>query len=108
MKWESKNLDIYGDSKLVIKQLLEEYEVKKDDLISYYRFASRFLNKLKIVRLEHVLGRANKMVDALVNLAATLALGAEENMNVLVCNRWVIAPLDEEFKETSTQSVLKK
>ena len=29
-----KDLDIYGDSQLVIKQLLEEYEVKKDDLIS--------------------------------------------------------------------------
>ena len=35
-----KDLDIYGDSQLVIKQLLEEYEVKKHDLISYYRCAS--------------------------------------------------------------------
>ena len=35
-----KDLDIYGDSQLVIKQLLEEYKVEKDDLILYYRCAS--------------------------------------------------------------------
>jgi len=39
------------------------------------------------------------MVDVLANLVATLALGAEKNMNVPICNRWVIAPLDEEFEE---------
>ena len=39
------------------------------------------------------------MADALANLAATLALGAEESMNVPVCNRWVVAPIDEEFEE---------
>jgi len=32
-----KDLDIYGDSQLIIKQLLEEYEVKKDDLILYHK-----------------------------------------------------------------------
>jgi len=94
-----KDLDIYGDSQLVIKQLLEEYEVKKDDLISYYRCASRLLRKLETVKLEHVPRSANKVADALANLVATLALGAEENMNVPVCNRWVVAPIDEEFEE---------
>ena len=39
------------------------------------------------------------MADALASLAATLALGAEERMNVPVCNRWVAAPLVEEFDE---------
>ena len=39
------------------------------------------------------------MAYALANLTATLALGAEENMNGPICNRWVIAPIDEEFEE---------
>ena len=39
------------------------------------------------------------MADALANLAATLALGAEESMNVPVCNRWVVAPLAEDSEE---------
>ena len=28
-----------------------------------------------------------------------MALGAKENLNVLVCDRWVIVPLNEEFNE---------
>ena len=94
-----KDLDIYGDSQLVIKQLLEEYEVKKDDLMSYHKYALRLLDKLETVKLQHVPRSANKMADALANLAATLALGAEESINVPVCNRWVVAPLTEESEE---------
>ena len=94
-----KDLDIYGDLQWAIKELLEEYEVKKDDLISHYRCASRLLSKLETVKLEHVPRSANKVVDVLVNLPATLALGVEENMNVPVCNWWVVAPIDEEFEE---------
>ena len=94
-----KDLDIYGDSQLVIKQLLEEYEVKKEDLLSYHKYALRLLDKLNTVKLQHVPRSANKMADALANLAATLALGAEESINVPVCNRWVVAPLTEESEE---------
>jgi len=57
------------------------------------------LSKLEIVKLEHVPRSANKVADALVNMAATLALGTEENMNVPIYNRWVIAPIDEEFEK---------
>ena len=32
-----KDLDIYGGSLLVIKQLPKEYKIKKDDLILYRR-----------------------------------------------------------------------
>ena len=51
------------------------------------------------IKLEHVPRSANKVVDALASLAATLAMRAEENMNVPVCNRWVVTPIDEEFEE---------
>ena len=90
-----QDLDVYGDSKLVIHQLLNDYDVKKDDLIPYYKHASQLLAEFESVRLQHVPRSANKTADALANLAATLALGAEENMSVPVCNRWVINPQDE-------------
>jgi len=35
----------------------------------------------------------------LQNLATTLTLGVEGKMNVPVCNRWAVAPLDEEFEK---------
>jgi len=93
-----KDLDIYDDSQLVIKQFLEEYEVKKDNLVSYHKYALRLLDKFKIIKLQHVPRSSNRMTDALVNFVATLALGAEESMNVPICSRWVVAPLDEELQ----------
>ena len=105
-----KDLDIYGDSQLVISQLLGEYEVKKEDLIPHHRHATKLLEKLDNVKLNHVPRSANKMADALAGLAATLALGAEETMSVPVCNRWVVASdideiEDEEYEEVDMITV---
>jgi len=52
-----------------------------------------------MVKLEHVPRSANKMADALASLAATLALGAEEEMTIPVFGCWVVPPDDEDSKE---------
>ena len=56
----------------------DQYEVKKEDLVPYHRQALRLLDKLEMVKLEHVPRSANKMADAQANLAATLALGQKK------------------------------
>ena len=81
---EIKELDIYDDSLLVIKQHLKEYEVKKDDLMLYHKYALWLLNKLETVKLEHIPRSANKMDGALANLTATLALRGKERANVVI------------------------
>ena len=101
-----KNLGVYGDSQLVIYQLLEEYGVKKEDLIPYHRYALQILDMLDTVKLQHIPRSANKMVDALANLVATLVLGAEEDMTILVCSKWVVTSSEDEFmKEVGAISV---
>jgi len=46
------------------------------------------------------------MADTVANLAATMALGAEESITILVCGQWVITPLvNEGVKVTKTVSV---
>ena len=94
-----KDLNIYGDSQLVISQLLEEYKVKKEDLIPYHKHALQLLDRLDIVKLEHVPRGANKMADALVILTTTLTLGAEEEMTIRVCSLWVVLPDEKDSKE---------
>ncbi|XP_074287864.1 uncharacterized protein LOC141613022 [Silene latifolia] len=97
-----KDLDIFGDSLLVVNQALDEFEVKKDDLIPYHQYAIQLLNKLDCVHIGHVPRSANKLADALANLAATFALGAEEVTTIPVCNCWVVPPLEGgEIAETS-------
>jgi len=46
------------------------------------------------------------MADALLNPAATLALGAEESITILVYGRWVVTTLeDRDVKEVKMISV---
>jgi len=44
------------------------------------------------------------MADALASLTATLALGEEEEMTILVCSRWVV-PSDEEDLEEDANAI---
>ncbi|XP_074282850.1 uncharacterized protein LOC141607397 [Silene latifolia] len=87
-----KDLDIYGDSKLIINQFLGEYKVKEDSLVPYHKLASRLLRKFDSFFLDHVPRSANKMSDILANLATTLALGASVPTTVPICKRWVVLP----------------
>ncbi|KAM1205320.1 hypothetical protein ACFX2G_006237 [Malus domestica] len=75
-------LEIYGDSKLIINQLLTEYEVRKDDLVPYFRLATQLLQRFEAVTLEHVPRKENQMADALANLASSMTLGEDEDTNV--------------------------
>ncbi|KAL0308860.1 UNVERIFIED_CONTAM: hypothetical protein Sradi_5828300 [Sesamum radiatum] len=87
-------IEVYGDSKFIINQLLKIYEVKKDDLVLFFRQASHLLKSLKSVTLNHIPRKENKITDALANLATTLALSEGETINIPVCNRWVLPSLD--------------
>ncbi|XP_074305356.1 uncharacterized protein LOC141640448 [Silene latifolia] len=99
------DMDIYGGSKLVVNQVLGEYEVKKEDLIPYHQRALQLLNQLDDIHVGHVPRSANKLADALANLAATLALGAEESMQVPVCNRWAVSLLEGEENVDTTNMI---
>jgi len=66
----------------------------------------QLLDKLEIVKLEHVPKSANKMPEALANLATTLAQGAKENITILVSGQWVVTPPeDADVEEVKTISV---
>lgn len=85
----------------MVSQVLSYYEVKKDDLISYHMHTTRMLNMFDSINIRHIPRNANKLVDTLANLAADLALGAEEIMIVPICNHWVVSPTDEEDDKSS-------
>ncbi|KAM1193003.1 hypothetical protein ACFXTH_013302 [Malus domestica] len=100
-------LEIYGDSKLIINQLLIEYKVKKDDLVPYFWLATQLLQKFEAVTLEHVTRKENQMVDALATLASSMTLGEDEDADVPVCQRWVILLVTEMIlDDTNVISIL--
>ncbi|XP_019189147.1 PREDICTED: uncharacterized protein LOC109183499 [Ipomoea nil] len=86
-------INIYGDSKLIINQVLGLYEVKKAELVPYNNYAKILMQWLGDVTIEHVPRKENKHADALAALASTIAHPAAR---IQVCQRWVVPPI---FKE---------
>ncbi|XP_024172199.1 uncharacterized protein LOC112178258 [Rosa chinensis] len=95
------NLEVYGDSKLVVDQLLTLYEVKKEDLVPYFQLATQLLKGFDAVTLTHVPRKENQTADALANLAATLALSEDEIIHLPICQRWVVPTISELWHEYS-------
>ncbi|XP_058220656.1 uncharacterized protein LOC131330914 [Rhododendron vialii] len=85
------DLKIFGDSKLIINQLCGDYEVKKDDLVPYFQYASHLLKNLEGVTLEHVPREENRMADALANLATTLLL----DYRLEEANAIIVVPIED-------------
>ena len=88
------HLQVFGDSQLVINQLLRSYEVKNPELRSYYDYAQKLIRWLGDVTLQHVCRIDNKKADALATLASTLTL--PDQTQVTVCQKWIVTPLNEE------------
>ena len=57
-------LEIFGDSKLIINQILEQYDVKKEDLIPYCKYAKKLLANFEAITLEHIPRKENRQADA--------------------------------------------
>ena len=50
------------------------YEVKSDDLVSYFQYATQLMEKFERISLVHIPWKESQMVDALANLATSLTL----------------------------------
>ena len=61
-------LEIFGDSKLVINHILEQYNVKKEDLVPYCKHGKKLLTNFEAITLEHIPRKENRQADALANL----------------------------------------
>jgi len=69
-----KNLEAYDDSKLIVNQVREEYEVRHEDLVHYHNTTIYMIERFKNFYIEHVSHQQNVHADALASLAASLAL----------------------------------
>ncbi|KAG9442396.1 hypothetical protein H6P81_018250 [Aristolochia fimbriata] len=106
MEMGLNRLDIFGDSTLVIKQLLKDFKVRKDELVPYHKEAQRLLEKVLNVTLGHVPRANNSQADALAGIAASLAQFDARPEWILVCKRWVVPILEKASGEEETNLVL--
>ncbi|XP_028096381.1 uncharacterized protein LOC114296288 [Camellia sinensis] len=90
-----EGLSIYGDSKLMVKQLHGEYIVMKTSLISYHKRADQLFSQFWKTHIFHVKKRINNRADSLASLAASLTLPDSKTITITVGERKVLQPLKE-------------
>ncbi|KAL0416097.1 UNVERIFIED_CONTAM: hypothetical protein Slati_3441600 [Sesamum latifolium] len=100
---KQRHLKVYGDSQLVINQLLGLYEVKKPELLPYHNYTKRLMGWLGDVELEYLPRRDNKQADALAKLASILSM-IDKEARIPICKSWIIPSIfsddeDDMFQE---------
>ncbi|XP_022889035.1 uncharacterized protein LOC111404464 [Olea europaea var. sylvestris] len=100
---------VFGDSKLIINQLLAEYEVQNSNLEQYREYASMLMRRLDSVKIKFVPKSENRKADALANLAAVLARSNEDfSHSISIAQRWVLLSLlPNNLEENKRVEVLK-
>lgn len=67
-----QNIDVYGDSKLIIEQMNNRWKVKNEGLKLYYDVCKDICSELSHVTFSHVKRDLNKHADMLANKALDL------------------------------------
>lgn len=62
-----KNIEVFADSELLVKQMNGEYKVKNAGLIPLFHHAKSLSRKFKHCRIYHTLREENKLADKLAN-----------------------------------------
>ncbi|KAG9449336.1 hypothetical protein H6P81_009301 [Aristolochia fimbriata] len=89
-------LEIFGDSALVIRQLIGDFEVRKEKIAPYHKKPQRLLEKILNVTLRHVPRVYNSQADTLARITARLAQFDTRLERIPVCERWVCVSKEEE------------
>ncbi|XP_071724465.1 uncharacterized protein [Rutidosis leptorrhynchoides] len=93
------HLRIFGDSLLIINQVLGIYEVRKEELEPYYQYAQVLMGWFLSITLEHVPRMKNQQANGLANLASTLTF-PERAIKIEVRKAWIVPalfPFDEDI-----------
>ena len=105
MDAKTTRLEVFGDSKLIINQVLLHYDVKKPELIPYCKYAKRLLGWFDHISITHIPRNENKQADASAKLATALALPGPE-IKIPICQTWVIPPnFDEDEIEEEVNAI---
>ena len=87
-----KNLEAYSNSKLIVSQVRGEYEVRREDLVSYHNAIIHMAERFRSFYIDHVPRQQNVHVDALASLDASLALPAGATEKIFIYNHDLYCP----------------
>lgn len=78
------SLQVFGDSQLIIKQINGQYAIKNVNLIPYHQRAKYLMSQFQEVHIGHIPRSENDKADALANLATSLTLPEQRDVQITV------------------------
>ena len=87
-------LEAFRDSQLIVNQMNQKYEIRKPNLLPYYNKTQSLRQKFDICHISHIRRGENIRADALAGLTASMAIQEVENMQITVCQRRILPPLN--------------
>jgi ribonuclease HI len=111
LSMDIQKLLVYSDSQLVVQQINAIYEVRKPDLVPYYKAVQRLMNKFEHIHIAHIPRGKNASADALAKLAAALVLPDGDPAQIKIEERWLLpavlelAPEEYEVDRVSVTAV---
>ena len=87
MQYGGRKCSIYGDSILVVKQALKEWEVREDRLRLYWDYLATILLSFDQCKFVHLPREENQIADALATLASMWESSARSDVNPLILAR---------------------
>ncbi|GKV46606.1 hypothetical protein SLEP1_g53580 [Rubroshorea leprosula] len=79
-----QDLEIYGDSALIICQTNGEWQTKDPKLIPYHQNLETLIKKFRFISLNHMPRTKNQFADALATLASMIQISKDEVIKPLV------------------------
>ncbi|XP_013617477.1 PREDICTED: uncharacterized protein LOC106323991 [Brassica oleracea var. oleracea] len=80
----AENIQVFGDSQLIINQVQGEYQTKDDSMIQYLAVTQRLIKKFKSCKLTQIPREQNSQADALANLGSALKTNSQMSIPMLV------------------------
>ena len=106
LSMEVSSLRVHGDSQLIVRQINEIYEVRKPELVPYFKAARKLMEKFNHIEVVHVPRSRNAPADALAKLAAALVFPEGEPAQVTVEERWLLPAVLELIPEECEVNVV--
>jgi len=99
-------LEVFGDSQLIIRQIHDQYKVRNPKVVPLYQRARSLMNQFLQVQVNHVPRSENDKADALAKLAASLTLPDEEEIQITIGECHLLASALDCFDETEEMNVI--
>ena len=100
------SLQVFGDSQLIIKLINDQYAIKNVNLIPYHQRAKYLMSQFQEIHIDHIPRSENDKADALTNLAASLMLPGQRDVQITVGERRLLSPALERIEEANDVNVI--